>query len=91
MSWASATATVVLPIPPGPLSVTKRSRSMRADKSLRMSSLPTIRSSRCGNQIGAGFSGAVFADGRRRAGVGAGTLRWTGATKQYPRLGTLVM
>ena len=73
--------------------MTKRSLSRRADKSLRMSSLPTIRSSRCGSETGADFSGAVV---RRwtwelapESGIGA--LRWTGATKQYPRLGTLVM
>ena len=46
MSWASAIATVVLPIPPGPLSVTKRSLTNRADNSCRTSSRPTIRSRR---------------------------------------------
>ena len=66
MSWASAIATVVLPIPPGPLSVMKRSLSKRCRKFLQ-NVLPSDHPLQAMRQeIGVGFSGAPRPAGMNR-------------------------
>ena len=69
-SCATATATVVLPMPPGPTMVTKRAPITRVDSATTSSSRPTIRARRpgrlaCGKSA-AGVACQVAAVGRPR-------------------------
>ena len=78
-SYATATATVVLPTPPGPTMVTKREAASRIDSARMSSARPTIRDERAGRfasgmiAVSVLFSLALLANNE------------IGATKRYPR------
>ena len=76
-SCATATATVVLPIPPGPTTVTKRLATSSADTEWMSSARPTILARRGGRWSDPGRLAAILS---RPAWLSAD--RETGATKQ---------
>src|SRR3954464_3206477 len=80
ISCASAVATVVFPMPPGPRRVTKRSRSKRAANSATASSRPTIRPNRRGRDGGGAPPPAHRAPPGRRGG-------WRRGPFGHPRRG----